>query len=37
MVIVIVVVVIVVALIIGAHRLVDKVNVEIDHINGKAD
>jgi hypothetical protein len=37
MVIVIVVVVIVVALIIGAHRLVDKVNAEIDHINGKAD
>ena len=35
MVIVIVVVVIVVALIIGAHRLVDKVNAEFDNINGK--
>ena len=37
MVIVIAVVIATVIIVIGAHRLVDKVNTEIDHINGKAD
>ena len=31
------IIVVVVIVVIGAHRLVDKVNAEIDHINGKVD
>ena len=37
MVIVIIVVVATVIIVTGAHRLVDKVNTEIDHINGDVD